>query len=508
MKKVKLYSAFVVLILPFLVSGQDMQQLLHLSHNDSIVEQIQQKDSLGYTAQDHFQLGMFETANGNYKKALKYFEKTEKLGGEGVNDLVLSYFMGRSEAGLRNFQKSKDHFEKLLKNGISPIIIMMTPETYAEVYREFKPLVIAYGLNFGYWDYIFLLVSVLGFAFSLFLIFFFSKRNRSIIYIGIFTAVFSINILEYVLYWTGYVVYNPLRGLYLVLFFLYPPLLYLYIKNNIDVGTNRPIFPRKNHLHFLPFYCTFFLLVFYRAFPDRNLEPLFQTIAQILFSPWLKLFFVVFYMVLTLMVIKGKLHSLNIYLKRWITLLTAFYIFMATSYFLPGIFSGYSFFNKEMEYFFSILYAVFVFMCGVMAVIQPEVFLGNSLTQSLRDTVKYKNSSLTERMAKELKEKLGRLLENEKIYMQSELNLIKLADQLNIDRYSMSQVINEGFGKGFYELMNEYRVQEAKRILQDTDKNIGDVIFEVGFNNHASFYKAFKKHTKITPSKFVAKFRN
>ena len=161
-----------------------------------------------------------------------------------------------------------------------------------------------------------------------------------------------------------------------------------------------------------------------------------------------------------------------------------------------------------MEYFFSILYAVFVFMCGVMAVIQPEVFLGYSLTKSLKDTVKYKNSSLTDRMSEELKAKLNHLLETEKIYLQSELNLIKLADQLNIDRYSMSQVINEGFGKGFYELMNEYRIEEAKSILRDTDKNIGDVIFEVGFNNHASFYKAFKKYTHTTPSQFIAEHKD
>jgi len=494
----------IFLALPFFGSSQNMRELLAMKSEEGFVDQIKAKDSLMYTSEDYFQLGMFEVECGKFKKALLHFEKAKKLGNESLNELELVYFKARCEAGMKNFAKSSLHFEKLLKAGVDPIIIGMTPESYLEVYRYYKPLIVTYGLNFGFWDYIFLIVSVLGFTLAFFFIFIFSKKNRYVIYMGFFILAFSINILEYVLYWSNYIVYSPVKALYLVLFFVYPPLLYLYIKNNIDVNNNHPVFVKKDHLHFLLFYGTLMLLVVYAIFPEMNQNSNFQIIAQILYSPWVKTLQVSLYLFLIIKMVQGKLHSLNVFLKRWVTLLLVFYILMAISFFLPTIFSQHSFFDKEVEYLFSIIYAVFVFMCAIMVVIQPEIFMGSSLIKSLKDKVKYQNSSLTESMTIELREKLNNLLEKEKVFMQSELNLIKLAEELDIDRYSMSQVINEGFGKGFYELINEYRINEAKKILSETDINIGDVIFEVGFNNHASFYKAFKKHTKTTPSEFIA----
>jgi AraC-like DNA-binding protein len=504
-KTLKWYGIGIFSIVPFLVLGQDMQELLDLTHSDSAIERVWRKDSLAYTAQDHFQLGMFEVENGNYKKALRHFNGAEILGTENGNDLELAYFMGRTEAGLGNFKKSAGHFERLLEKGVSPSILMMTPETSVHAYRQYRPLLIAYGLNFGFWDYVFLSISLLGFALSLFFILSYSKRNRHVKYIGLFTLVFSLNILEYVFYWTGYIVYSPLRGIYAVLFFLYPPLIYLYIRNNIDLGENRSVFTKRNHWHFLPFYGALALLVVYRAFPEKSTDSFFVAVPGILLNPWLKVLWAGFYLVIIFQVVKERLNSLTIGLKRWTALLTICYILLVFSYLLPNIFHSYGLLYKELEYFLSMVFTFFLLMCSIMVVVQPEVFLGSSLTKALKDTVKYRNSNLTERMAQELKEKLGYLLENEKIYKKSELSLTELADQLNIDRYSMSQVINEGFGKGFYELMNQYRIEEAKRILNHTDKNIGDVIFEVGFNNHTSFYRAFKKHTKLTPSEFVAR---
>lgn len=140
LKRIKVYLIYIFLFSPSFFQGQDMQQLLNLTYDKSIIEQTRSKDTLTYTAKDHFQWGMFEVANRNYDKALQHFEKIANSEKVPINDLELAYFMGRSEAGLRNFKKSKAHFEKLFKNGISPIILMTTPETYLEVYRELSPL--------------------------------------------------------------------------------------------------------------------------------------------------------------------------------------------------------------------------------------------------------------------------------------------------------------------------------------------------------------------------------
>ena len=113
-------------------------------------------------------------------------------------------------------------------------------------------------------------------------------------------------------------------------------------------------------------------------------------------------------------------------------------------------------------------------------------------------------------MHKSLKIQLEELLKNKKVFLDNNLTLEDLANKLNTDRYSLSQTINQEFGKNYYELINDYRVNEAVRIIRDSKKDIliSDLIFESGFNNKVSFYKAFKKRHNKTPleyQKLVAK---
>ena len=99
-------------------------------------------------------------------------------------------------------------------------------------------------------------------------------------------------------------------------------------------------------------------------------------------------------------------------------------------------------------------------------------------------------------------------MENEKIYKENNLNLEQLADKLNTNRHNTSQVINEHFNQSFHELVNTYRINEAKQLLKDDQEkslNIIEIAYEVGYNNKATFNKAFKKHTNLTPSQFQKK---
>lgn len=100
---------------------------------------------------------------------------------------------------------------------------------------------------------------------------------------------------------------------------------------------------------------------------------------------------------------------------------------------------------------------------------------------------------------------LKQLLEVEKIYREEGLSLKSLSRQLNIpDRY-LSQLINDKLNKSFFDLINFYRVQEAKELLLNGDgekRNILDIAFDVGFNTKSAFNRAFKKHTRKTPSQF------
>ena len=107
-------------------------------------------------------------------------------------------------------------------------------------------------------------------------------------------------------------------------------------------------------------------------------------------------------------------------------------------------------------------------------------------------------------MLHSLKTQLEALLTKQKIYLDNTLTLESIATKLNTDRYSLSQTINQEFGKNYYELINDYRVAEAVHIIHNSESEIliTDLIYECGFNNKVSFYKAFKKRHNKTPLEY------
>lgn len=105
----------------------------------------------------------------------------------------------------------------------------------------------------------------------------------------------------------------------------------------------------------------------------------------------------------------------------------------------------------------------------------------------------------------ELAERILGLMENDKLYQEAELTLPQIAEKLQVPVYQASLALNEGIGKKFYDLVNEYRVQEAKRLLSDPrNRNftILSVGFEAGFNSKTTFNTVFKKFTGQTPTEY------
>lgn len=104
-----------------------------------------------------------------------------------------------------------------------------------------------------------------------------------------------------------------------------------------------------------------------------------------------------------------------------------------------------------------------------------------------------------------LAEGIMSLIEKEKIFQEPELTLQQLATKLNSPAYLVSQTINDELKKSFYDLVNGYRVEEAKRLLLHPDNSnytILSVGFEAGFNSKTTFNTVFKKFTGLTPTEF------
>ncbi|MBR9853078.1 MAG: AraC family transcriptional regulator [Algicola sp.] len=115
-----------------------------------------------------------------------------------------------------------------------------------------------------------------------------------------------------------------------------------------------------------------------------------------------------------------------------------------------------------------------------------------------------KTSGLSTSFANELQVELMALMENNKPYLNADLQLDDIAQMMNISRHHASQLINDYCHQSFYEFVNGYRVEYAKHLLLDMNKalSIEDVAFQCGFNNRVSFYRSFKKCEGVSPTEF------
>lgn len=126
----------------------------------------------------------------------------------------------------------------------------------------------------------------------------------------------------------------------------------------------------------------------------------------------------------------------------------------------------------------------------------------NKTLISVINKEKYINK-IDEKLVKEIQEQISILFETRKIYTNPDLTLSILAKELNIRPQLLSQFINDNLNKSFTQFINEYRIDEAKRLLKEsTQFKIDAVGFESGFNSSSTFYSSFKKITGTTPSNY------
>ncbi len=102
-------------------------------------------------------------------------------------------------------------------------------------------------------------------------------------------------------------------------------------------------------------------------------------------------------------------------------------------------------------------------------------------------------------------ERLLTYVETQKAYLDKECSLQSLANGAEIPQHHLSNILNNRLNKNFFDFINEYRVEEAKKMLSDRGNKqltIEAIGFECGFGSKTSFNKAFKKYTNQTPSEY------
>ena len=73
---------------------------------------------------------------------------------------------------------------------------------------------------------------------------------------------------------------------------------------------------------------------------------------------------------------------------------------------------------------------------------------------------------------------------------------------MNIHVNHLNKALKETIGKTTSQVIGERILQEAKILLKQTDLNISEIAYALGFSEATHFNSFFKKHTQISPSKF------
>lgn len=108
------------------------------------------------------------------------------------------------------------------------------------------------------------------------------------------------------------------------------------------------------------------------------------------------------------------------------------------------------------------------------------------------------------------KEKLSALMKEKELFQNPQLTLSDVAKELNTNSKNVSSVVNSGFKMNFNDFVNHYRVEAVKEKLKKGEQNTSTLLgiaLDCGFNSKATFNRAFKKSTSLSPKDYLEKIK-
>jgi AraC-like DNA-binding protein len=373
---------------------------------------------------------------------------------------------------------------------------------------------------FNFSDILFLLVLFLLLFISIFL--FTSDKGKRIsnVLIGSFFLVICLNLTDSFLLLKQVYFQNPAWALWgSNPLLLCGPFIFLYTQSGIYKDFK---FTKRKLFHFIPFLIFFSVseISYLAAGYNNQIEILYKIIerkippAVYIGSFIIYVHFFSYLFVALQLVKKYELAASNQYSAaqkvtlNWLK--TTIWFFLALML-VSAINSYLSFQSVIQAYFFVLSIMIFLLLLFITfllfkALRNPAIFSAWSekeIEEAIQ-TPKY-TSPAPDNEKQFILERLQQHMQSVKPYLEPELTLDELATQLSVKPKMLSQTINELLQKNFFEFVNHYRIEEAKRLLTNPkDKKITvlEVMYEVGFNSKSSFNTIFKKDTGLTPSEF------
>lgn len=98
--------------------------------------------------------------------------------------------------------------------------------------------------------------------------------------------------------------------------------------------------------------------------------------------------------------------------------------------------------------------------------------------------------------------RIGKVLAYIQQHLQEAIRLDQVATVAHMNPAAFCRYFKQQTNKTFVEVLNEFRINYACRLLLDSDKDVGQVCFDCGFRNVSHFNQVFKAHKGISPLSF------
>ena len=292
------------------------------------------------------------------------------------------------------------------------------------------------------------------------------------------------------------------------------PLIYFYIRSSIDTNF---ILSKKDRKHFYPVIVdlvpSVIVLIYFIGLitglfknnpgPWGNFIDTYNVYADI--PRWLSITLYLWQSRKFLSAYKAKHVSLNGHANnfKWLQLFTNIFLVFQCIWFIylvPYVIPRYT--NMILDTFdwypIYIPLAIMIYWLGIK---------GYIVSQQEHTAVKKTapSTTLSADTINQIIAVLKRSMEEDKLYLDPNLNLGLLSEKTAITQKNISAVLNQYMYKSFNEFVNEYRVAAFKeKILQSETEHltIAGVAFECGFSSQATFQRTFKQITGMSPSEF------
>jgi AraC-like DNA-binding protein len=344
-----------------------------------------------------------------------------------------------------------------------------------------------------------------------------SRQNNRLsdFLLGLVLVGMAFNIWEYMLGFSGIeILWKQLNFFPRNFGYAFPPLCYFYFKSQIDKDFR---FSRKDIWHFVPF----IIYVIYHVTVFSLGQEMVKTVEKNFHGPFyipvietiIEIFMYCYYAYRSLKLYrqyrkwaKTQFSNTDAVSFKWFRNFLIVLMVSLVTYLLKFVIDGIYDLDFKQDWWDNLVRVALIYYVSITGYAQAQPNTGLVFKEEEHKVENIPKEKFNEGELETWKVKILKLMQDEKLYLQPELNLSDIANRLKTNISVLSGVVNNAFGKNFNDFVNEYRVKEfQERIQLPENKNITllGIAFDCGFNSKATFNRSFKKFTGKAPKEFL-----